>query len=391
MSDTSVRVTDQPVPQADPDDAAAPPRPARRRRRWLGAGLVVVLVGGGAGTALALTRQDPTAAAGVVDNAYPTGVATVARRALSSQTSVNATLGYSGSYSVLNQAQGTLTWLPAVGDVVTQGHALYQVDGTPVLLLYGTRPFYRTLKAGMSGPDVRQLNAALVALGYAKRSQLDPASDYFGWRTTAAVEKLQDHLDVTQTGSFAPGQVVFLPGALRITSLNAVLGGSAAPGGAVETATSTAPTVTIALDAAQQGEVKVGDPVTITLPDGRTTPGVVSSVGTVATTPSGGDGSDSTPTITVQVTPKNPTALGGLDQAPVQVAITTGTVADALVVPVTALLALSGGGYAVEEIGADGVRRLRPVTVGLVDDASGLVQVTGPGLAAGQRVVVPAS
>jgi hypothetical protein len=32
-----------------------------------------------------------------------------------------------------------------------------------------------------------------------------------------------------------------------------------------------------------------------------------------------------------------------------------------------------------------------PVTLGLFDDAEGLVQVTGPALAAGQRVVVPAS
>jgi hypothetical protein len=61
-----------------------------------------------------------------------------------------------------------------------------------------------------------------------------------------------------------------------------------------------------------------------------------------------------------------------------------------LAVPVDALLALAGGGYAVEVVGAGGVHRLVAVTLGLFDDAEGLVQVSGPGLQAGQRVVVPA-
>jgi hypothetical protein len=66
-------------------------------------------------------------------------------------------------------------------------------------------------------------------------------------------------------------------------------------------------------------------------------------------------------------------------------------VKDALVVPVNALLALAGGGYAIEEVRPGGVHRLVPVDLGLVDDAAGLVQVTGSGVRAGQRVVVPAS
>jgi multidrug efflux pump subunit AcrA (membrane-fusion protein) len=87
----------------------------------------------------------------------------------------------------------------------------------------------------------------------------------------------------------------------------------------------------------------------------------------------------------------NPKATGRLNQAPVTVTITTGSVSDALVVPVTALLAQAGGGYAVEVIGAGGRHRLVAVTPGVFDDAAGLVQVTGPGLAAGQHVVVPAT
>jgi hypothetical protein len=120
----------------------------------------------------------------------------------------------------------------------------------------------------------------------------------------------------------------------------------------------------------------------------------VSFVGTVATTPSnsgdqGGGGGSSAPTIEVDVMPTHPAATGRLDQAPVNVSITTARVKNALVVPVSALLALAAGGYAVEEPGAGGVRHLVAVDLGLFDDADGLVQVTGRGIAAGQRVVVP--
>jgi hypothetical protein len=89
------------------------------------------------------------------------------------------------------------------------------------------------------------------------------------------------------------------------------------------------------------------------------------------------------------VRPLDPSATGSIDQAPVDVAITTASVNNVLVVPVDALLALSGGGYAIEEVSADGRHQLVGVSLGLFDDASGMVQVSGPGLAVGQRVVVP--
>ena len=169
-------------------------------------------------------------------------------------------------------------------------------------------------------------------------------------------------------------------------------------------ATSTTRQVQVALGASQQTDVAVGDKVTITLPNNQTTPGVVSSVGTVATCPSssgsGGSGSSSscagnghllfgqlgeqrTRPSPWAVTPSDPAATGTWDQAPVQVGITTARVPDALVVPVTALLAQPGGGYAVEVVGAGESNHLVPVSLGLFDDADGLVQVTGSGLAAG--------
>jgi hypothetical protein len=170
--------------------------------------------------------------------------------------------------------------------------------------------------------------------------------------------------------------------------------------------------VQVALEASRETDVAVGDKVTVTLPNSHTTPGVVSSVGAVATCPSssgsggpgsnsaapgtdacssGGSGSSTTPTVAVGVTPSDPAATGTWDQAPVQVGITTDRVRGALTVPVTALLAQSGGGYAVEVVGAGASHLLVPVSLGLFDDADGVVQITGSGLAAGQKVVVPST
>jgi hypothetical protein len=384
-----------------------------RRKTWaLGAAAALAAVTvTGVVLAMSGTKQQALAV-----QQTPTNTAQVERRTLSAMVSQGGILTYrarsDGSpYAVINQAQGTYTELPGLGRVISQGHVLYRVNDRPVLLLRGSTPAYRTLSAGVSGPDVAQLNADLVALDYATRAQLSPTSASFGSATTTAVEKLQAALGVARSGALALGEAVFEPTAVRVTSLSAQLGGRTQPGETVIQATSTARQVQIALAASQQTEVAVGNKVTITLPNSRTTPGVVSSVATVATCPSGsgsgrsgssaaapgtdtcssnGSGS-STPTIAVDVTFSDPAATGTWDQAPVQVGITSASVPNALVVPVTALLARSGGGYAVEVVGAGATSHLVPVSLGLFDDADGLVQVTGSGLAAGQEVVVPST
>ena len=344
----------------------------------------------------------------------PVNTVKVQRRALAAMVSQAGTLTYraqpDGSpYSVIDQARGIYTELPAAGQVIRQGQVLYRVNDRPVVLLHGSTPAYRTLSAGASGPDVVELNADLLALGYGTRAQLNPRSASFGPATTMAVMKLQAAQGMTQTGTLTLGQVVFEPTAVRVTSVSVQLGGSTEPGETVVQGTSTTRQVQVALSASEQTTMAVGDKVSITLPNNRRTPGVVSSVGAVATCPSssgsGGSGSSSaapetdscssngsgssTPTITVDVTPSDRAATGTWDQAPVQVGITTASVRGALVVPVTALLAQSGGGYAVEVLAAGARNHLVPVSLGLFDDAEGLVQVAASALAAGQEVVVP--
>jgi peptidoglycan hydrolase-like protein with peptidoglycan-binding domain len=373
----------QPTGELSPEKSGAGHEPRNGRR---GVRLLAALAGVLAAVVAVVVVADPFASdrspAGVLDNGAATSLATVEEGPLTSQTQVSGTLGYAGSLSVVNQATGAATWLPSAGAVIRRGRVLYRVDGHPVVLMYGATPAYRTLKQGMTGSDVRQLNANLVALGYATSSALDPTSSYFSWETKYALELLQKAVGVTQTGELALGQAVFEPGAVRITHVLATLGTNAPPGGVIAQATSIARQVTVNLDAAQQASVKAGDGVTITLPNGHAERGVVRAVGKVAS--SGG----STTTIPAYIAPAHPRLAGGLDQAPVEVAITTSRAARALIVPVGALLALSGGGYAVETVDARGAHHLVAVTTGLFDDAEGLVQVSGA-LSAGEHVVVP--
>jgi hypothetical protein len=317
--------------------------------------------------------------------------ATVVRQNLAATTPVPATLGYTGSYSVTGQGGGTLTWLPAPGQIISQGQTVYQTgNGSPVVLLYGTVPDWRAMSDGLTGADVAELNHDLVALGDAGSAEVAAAGwNYFSWATAAGVQRLEEHLTVSSpAGSLSLGQVVFEPGAIRVTQVTGSLGGPAS--GPVLQATSSEHVVTIALDVSAESQVVAGDAVSVTLPDGTTTPGEVSTVGTVATTSVSQQGQNATATIPVTVTLSDPSAAGRLDQAPVTVNITTTTARDVLAVPVTALLARSPGGYVVEVAGPGRARRYVPVTPGIFDDASGLVQVTGA-LTPGQRVVVAAS
>jgi hypothetical protein len=385
------------------------------RKTWVLAGAAFVALALAIGSVVVVSVGKPANSA--VQEPAPNTMK-VEKRELSAMVSLGGTLTYQAApdgspYSVINQAQGTYTELPVPGQVISQGQVLYRVNESPVVLLYGSIPAYRTLSPGASGADVAELNADLIALGYATTTQLSATSTFFGSATSAAVERLQASLGVTLNGTLSLGQAVFEPTAVRVTSLSAQLGGSTLSGQTVLQGSSTTRQVQVAVDASQQTDVAVGDTVTITLPNNQTTSGVVSSVGTVAACPSssgssGSNGSSSSsptpgtdtcpsvssggstsPTVTVVVSPSDPAATGTWDQAPVQVTVTTSTVPRALVVPVTALLAQSGGGYAVEVVDPQGAHHLVSVSLGLFDDADGLVQVTGSGLVPGQEVVVP--
>jgi hypothetical protein len=372
--------------QADAPNATEPAARGHGRVRWIAVGTVVVLAVGGTAAAWSAGAFSRNASSRDGQGVRVPATQAVVREDLSAQTSVGGTLGYAGSYSVTGSGDGTLTWLPSAGQVIRQGQVLYDTDLTdPVVLLYGSVPDWRALDEGVTGADVTQLNHDLVALGYANSADISALGwDYYSWQTQAAVEDLQSAAGIASpSGSLALGSVVFEPTAVRVASVPGSLGGPAS--GPVLTGTSDRHVVSIALSTSDESEVAAGDAVSITLPDGAVTPGVISSVGTVAS------GSAGNATVPVTVRLMHPAAAGSLDLAPVTVDITTEkSPGPALAVPVDALVAQSPGGYAVEVTGPGNTTRLVPVTVGLFDDSAGVVQVTGA-LAPGERVVVPAT
>jgi peptidoglycan hydrolase-like protein with peptidoglycan-binding domain len=273
-----------------------------------------------------------------------------------------------------------------------------------VPLLYGSIPAYRAFGAGMSdGSDVGQLTRDLIALGYG--AGLTQSNQYSS-ATAAAVERWQRALGLPATGEIPLGEVFFEPGPIRVTSVTPSPGAPVeGGGGTVLTATSLTPVITVDLDVSEEYLVKAGDAVTVVLPDGTTTvDGHIETVGTVATCPggsgtgagsggnspceSGGSGNASTPTVTVTITLDSTPPGATLDQAPVNVNITTQTVDNVLAVPVNALLALAGGGYGLD-VATGRTSHLAGVTTGLYSDT--LVQVSGSGITVGTQVEVPSS
>jgi hypothetical protein len=362
-------------------------RPRRRRRLALVAGVIVIVCTAGGVGAWRYLSDDGAGTPQAPESSAPTALAEVTRQTLTQHLEENGKLGYAGNYTVINRTDGTLTKLPSTGAVIRHGKVLYRVDGKPVFFLQGVKtPAYRALYRGLKGNDVRQLNAELVDLGYGDDYDLSAKSEWFSWATYKAVKELQDSVGATETGRLDLGQVVFLKSEqIRITEVKATYGAAAPTGQPLLQATSTTPQITVPLDVDQAGNVKVGNKVGVSLPNGKDATGVVKSIGRVATTNAQGS------TLPVVVRLTRPNAGAGLDSATVRVTITSARAKNALSVPVTALLATAGGDYQVEVVDAANARRLIPVKTGLFDDVSGMVQVTGPGLAEGQRVVVPAS
>jgi peptidoglycan hydrolase-like protein with peptidoglycan-binding domain len=303
----------------------------------------------------------------------------VRRRTLVDRQRVDGTLGYAGRRAVVSGLHGTITSLPHGGQVVEPGHALFTVDGDPVVLMAGVLPAYRPLRSGLVGRDVKQLEGGLAAAGY------DPGTvdGTYDAATSAAVRDWQRDRGMRATGAVDLGRVVFLPGARRITTIAAELGAPAT--GPVLTTTSTRRIVTVRADAADQQLARRGGRVRVELPDGRFVSARIASVGRVASAGGGGDagGGDGGANVTVTIALRARGTAARIDQAPVSVELARSTRRRVPAVPVQALLARPGGGYAVQ----DAAGRLVPVGLGLF--AGGYVELTDGAVGAGDRVRVP--
>ena len=332
----------------------------------------------------------------------PTAMARVIRTDIITRQQFPGVVGFQSSYTLVSELGGTVTHLPAPGQIIRRGQPLFAVDNQPVPLLYGPVPAWRDFGLGMTqGPDVAELNVNLRRLDPAALA--GPENDtQFTWATAAAVWHWQATLGLAQTGQLTLGQVAFLPGPVRVGSVLTTAGALLTPGTAVLTLTSTTPVVQASLDTGSRQLVHPADRVLVTLPDGTTTTtGTVVFVGQPSQTAASGategsaaagnpaTGAPPPATIPVTVGLDHPADLTGLDQAPVQVSITTAEHDSVLAVPITALLAGPGGGYSVQA--GTGRRSHRiAVTLGLFDDTAGLVEIAAPGLTQGTLVEVPA-
>ncbi|GAA2977820.1 peptidoglycan-binding protein [Actinokineospora diospyrosa] len=341
-------------------------------------GATVVLAVGGAvvaatGFGFGSPREEPP-------RASPSATAKVTRQTLVDTRKEKGSLGYGDKTAISGRLQGTVTGLPAVGSVVQRGHALCQVDNTPVVLLYGSLPAYRALSVGTEGADVKQFEENLAALGY-KGFTVD---DEYSSATATAVKKWQDALALAETGVVELGRVHYAPGSIRMDTAKTAVGDELRPGGELLEYTGSARVVTVDLDLADQAIAVKGTAVTVGLPGGKSLQGKVAATATVVDEGNGPDAQPSTE-LRVTITPDDEAALTGLDQASVDVGFVASRRENVLTVPVGALLALAEGGYGVEVVDG-GTGRVVAVETGLF--AAGRVEVTGVG--EGQTVGVPA-
>lgn len=355
--------------------------------------VIALIVAALAGSVVTLAVRGSSAPAAT--RPPPISTARVIRTDLATTILTGGTLGYAPTNPVVNHISGTYTALPALGSTIEPGQALYRVDNLPVVLMIGDTPAYRAFGLGMTdGPDVAQLESNLIALGDA-HGLFSAPSGHFSTLTADAVERWQTANGFTANGQIPLGVIVFLPTAVLVGAQSVALGQPAAPGDSPYQVTTSSRLVYVPLNP-NLPTVSVGEPVSIVLPSNAQTPGKVTAVGppppnlasssSSSGSGSGSGGSSTSITTVLTVTPQEPGATGTGDGVGVQVSLTIQRARSVLAVPVSALLALAGGGYGVEVVTTSGSHRLTGVTTGIF--AGGRVQVSGRGITPGVTVVV---
>ncbi|NUP15497.1 MAG: peptidoglycan-binding protein [Streptomyces sp.] len=392
--DTAVPET---APARTDGEDPAPPTASRRRRPLRTAGLVVLAIAvvAAAGAASAGVLGGDGSGTDVSAPDAPPGTTEVKRTTLTRSETVDGTLGHGDVTAVQAPSGpqgggGVVTWVPADGDVIKRGDAVYRVAEQEVPLLYGSIPLYRQMQDGTEGADVRMLEKNLAALGYTGFT----VDDEYTADTADAVREWQDDLGREETGTVRPGDAVIADGARRVADVKAMPG--APLSGAVLTWTGTERVVSVDLEAQYEDLVHKGTKATVTLPDDSTVRAEVTEIGTPTTgqddasgggSGGGGSGGSDKATLPVELKVADQKKLGSYQAAAVDVSLKAETRENVLVVPINALVARQGGGYAVDVVGPDGTPRRTPVEVGMFADS--MVEITGKGIKDGTVVGVP--
>ncbi len=336
-----------------------------RRRTFISAGIGAAAL---AAAAVGLSVGLPTGAKEATAETAPRKTAKITKQNLSDTETKSGTLGYGNSTKLANKINGTVTWVPAAGATIDRGQSLYKVNDLPVVLFFGTLPFYRPLSSGMDGADVDQFTANLKALGYSGFS-------------TSTIKKWQKKLGLDETGVVEPGRIAIAAQAIRVATVEMNVGDDASPGREVLTFTATKRQIITTIEVNDARLVKLNEKVKVTLPDNKVVDGAIDSSRTVIQNSQNGD-----PTTRIEVTVGLGDAKVDFDQASVKVAFTASTRQNVLTVPVAALLALREGGYGVEVIEGS-TSRIIAVDTGMF--AAGRVEISGQGLSDGLTVGMP--
>ena len=307
----------------------------------------------------------------------------------------------------LELSQARLTIVSAQASLNSADQKLTDLREGPVgaVLMYGALPAWRDFEIGMEpGTDVLQLKENLVALGYGNFKNLRK-DNVFDDETSRVISLMQSSLGLTTNGSLSFGEVIFMPGPsviasntqfpqtgsmftdkttlLTLTPLQSVNTTIMSNGDVIEGATSLQ-RVSTQIDVADQTLVAVGTNVKIELPNNQLVDGRVASVGDVAIVPSGNQAGNPYLEVTIDIVGTED--LQQWTGASVVVSVTESVASNVLSAPITSLLALLGGGYALEVAENTGTR-LVAVELGVYAD--NWVQISGAGLDENTLVVVP--
>lgn len=355
------------------------------RHRWRAIALVVgvvVVLGAGAGAAalgLGGRHRAVTPAKVALTSAVITRCTLTDSQSFPGQT----TFGTARPLPV--QSQGLITWLPKAGTVVREGQTLVRTDDRPVVLLYGSLPQYRTLRApavpttgatteasATHGSDVRELKRSLTRLGY---RGLDTGENYT--RSTAdVVKRWQRDLGEDPTGTVRLGDIFVAAGPLRVVPGPDGAVGQPMSATALQS-TSRTRVVTATVDDTSTW-ARTGAKVSVDSGQAGSIPAVVSSVSAADST-----SADGGQNLRIVASVADQSALNSAGTAVTVTHLTTRR-ANVLCAPSAAPVALAEGGYGLELAAGTYLA----VRIGLF--AQGEVEVSGAGVHDGLRVYLPA-
>ncbi|MFJ2544033.1 peptidoglycan-binding protein [Microbacterium sp. NPDC087589] len=349
------------------------------RRATVAAAVLLSLVVGGGLVWSAVTSRDDSPAA------KPTAATTaVMKGTLQGEIIAAGTFAYADRVPIVAGRDGVLTELAAIGSTIDRGGVLSRVDNLPTFLMFGALPAWRSYEADMgSGPDVRQLEENLAALGFFS----DAPDENFRWATTQAIRAWQKATGQEQTGTISLGIITFRSGPQRVASTEAKVGDRVGSTQGVATASSLDKRISIQLNPADVSQIDVGGTASVQLPDGTQAVGVVERIDP-PTTAKGADGADKT-IVPVTVSLADAAATANIDNVSVTATLFGKKHEGVYYVPVTSLIGLDGNKIGVQLVQKDGSITELPVKTGV--RATGNIEISGDGVREGLTIISGAS